>query len=152
MGMNIYSERLEFYGRLLVRDILEKISKFGLVEDQHLYICFNMYCDGLVIPTSLSAQNKDQNLVIVIKDKEYEDLTLDNQGFSIKLFLGTEMPDIVYITYSSLVSFADPSQDFALEFTPTHDPQDLSFDFSQETKVEPVNDNLILFPVKCSSI
>jgi hypothetical protein len=140
--MNIYSERLDFYRRLLVKEILEHTMKYGLAEDQHFYICFNINCNGILIPDSLLNNAHDNHAIILIRHDEYENLQTDDRGFSVDLMF--ERIQSIYVTYSSLVSFVDPSADFSLEFVPNYEPQIISYTPTKTTFANA--NNIILFP------
>ena len=58
----------------------------------------------------------DDDMTIVIQ-YEFWDLKIDNYGFAISLAF-EHADETLYIPFSSIITFHDPSEDFCLEFIP----------------------------------
>lgn len=100
----------------IVKRILKQVVREGFFKTQHLYITFSLKHPGVKIePKIKDAENTDE-LTIVLQ-YEYWDLKVDDYGFSVGLAF--EIADaLLYIPYSSLISFEDPSENFCLNFVP----------------------------------
>ena len=100
----------------IVKKILSKVATNGLFQKQHLYVTFSLKHPGVKISPTIEDTSDTDELTIVIQ-YEYWDLKVDNYGFSVGLAF--ESADAtLYIPYSSLISFSDPSENFCLNFIP----------------------------------
>ena len=95
----------------VLKDILKIISKYGLSNNNHLYITFLTNHKNNEIPNWLK-QKYPEEMTIVIQ-YEYYNLKINNDNFSILLSFNDFKTKLV-IDYNSIVSFADPSANFGL--------------------------------------
>ena len=95
----------------VLKDILKIISKYGLSNNNHLYITFLTNHKNNEIPNWLK-QKYPEEMTIVIQ-YEYYNLEINNDNFSILLSFNDFKTNLV-IDYNSIVSFADPSANFGL--------------------------------------
>jgi uncharacterized protein len=119
--MSIYSDITGFYTRMMVKDILLEVERNGLKGDQHFCTCFNMNCVGVQIPDSIRERNKSEpRVLIIIRNGEYENLSVEDKGFYVDLgFDG--IAERIFVPFTSIISFIDPSQNFHLSFDPILD-------------------------------
>ena len=99
----------------VVRDVLQIVAVDGLYKKQHLYITFSLNHPNTVVSTFLR-EDFDDDMTIVIQ-YEFWDLKIDNYGFAISLAF-EHADETLYIPFSSIITFHDPSEDFCLEFIP----------------------------------
>ena len=95
----------------VLKDILKIINKYGLSNNNHLYITFLTNHKNNEIPNWLK-QKYPEEMTIVIQ-YEYYNLEINNDNFSILLSFNDFKTKLV-IDYNSIVSFADPSANFGL--------------------------------------
>tara|TARA_Y200000002_G_scaffold157323_1_gene130112 strand:+ start:2659 stop:3096 length:438 start_codon:yes stop_codon:yes gene_type:complete len=93
------------------KDILIKIRDIGLSNNNHLYITFLTSHKNVELPNWLK-QKYPEEMTIVIQ-YEYYDLEINNKNFSISLSFNDVKANLK-IDYNSIISFADPSENFGL--------------------------------------
>ncbi len=112
----IYEKLLRDASISIVKKVLEQVSRDGFFKKQHLYITFAVKHPGVIIEPEIEDVHDDDELTIVLQ-YEYWDLKVDDYGFSVGLAFETTDANL-YIPYSSLISFSDPSENFCLNFIP----------------------------------
>lgn len=108
------------YGRLvdeamhvMVFKVLKRVEQEGLPGEHHFFISFITKYKGVKIGENL-LEKYPHDMTIVLQH-QYQDLKVDAKGFAITLsFSGNQ--ESIYVPYSSIVSFADPSVQFGLQF------------------------------------
>ncbi len=134
--MQDYKTKLQTYLRVMVRDILRDVTKYGLHGDQHYYIAFSTKHPNVIIPKALKEKHPS-NLTIVLQN-DFENLQVFNQSFSVQLTFDGDKQQIS-VPLNALTYITDPSENFALEFNP--DMEEIkTIDDCQ------LHDNLIYFP------
>ena len=96
----------------VLKDILKKISKEGLFNNNHLYVTFTTNHKKVAIPEWLK-KKYPQEMTIVIQ-YEYYDLEVFKDYFSIVLSFNN-LKTKLKIGFDSVNSFADPSANFGLQ-------------------------------------
>jgi hypothetical protein len=110
-----YGDLLKKASLSVMKDILRHISNYGLYKSQHLYITFAVRHPGVKLASVL----KDDDEMTIVLQYEFWDLKVDDYGFSV--CLAFELSDeTIYVPFSSILIFSDPSEDFCLEFTPDY--------------------------------
>lgn len=132
-----YKDKVDFYMKLMLKDILNEVQHSGLQEDQHFYISFNTNCTGVKISKQLHRQYPDEMLIII--QHEFDNLVVDDQGFSVSLIFD-DVTEHIYISFNSLMTFVDPNANFSLSFSPKME----LFDPSIVQHTTP--SNVIMFP------
>ena len=94
-------------------DILKNIQKNGLDGKSHLYITFISNYPRNSIPDSLL--RKYPNEMTIVIQHEYYHLSVNKNDFSIGLSFNNKKSDLK-IFYESIISFADPSANFGLNY------------------------------------
>ena len=97
----------------MVRDILKKVSKYGLPKNHHFLITFFSHSRGVVIPNWMKEKYPDK-MTIIIRNW-FEDLNVTEKKFEISLNFNNNVERLI-IPFNSLELFADPSVDFAISF------------------------------------
>lgn len=145
--MSIYGDKTAFHCRMMVKEILSEVEKFGLRGEQHFCISFNINCMGVEIPQHIKDRYKAEGkILIVIRQNEYENLSVNNNGFHVDLgFNG--VAETVFIPFTSITSFSDPSQNFVLSFEAKYQMESMSYNNLPRFKPSS-SDNVILFPAR----
>ncbi len=94
-------------------DILKNIEKKGLDGKNHLYITFNSNNPKNIFPDWL-LQKYPNEMTIVIQH-EYYHLSINKNDFIIGLSFNNKKSDL-RISFDSIISFADPSVNFGLNY------------------------------------
>tara|TARA_Y100001970_G_C14216381_1_gene849911 strand:- start:958 stop:1416 length:459 start_codon:yes stop_codon:yes gene_type:complete len=94
-------------------DILKNIEKKGLDGKNHLYITFNSNNPKNIVPDWL-LQKYPNEMTIVIQH-EYYHLSINKNDFIIGLSFNNKKSDLK-ISFDSIISFADPSVNFGLNY------------------------------------
>lgn len=111
-----YEQMLRTASIDIVKKILKQVSQNGFFKKQHLYITFSLKHPGVKIEPEIEDTENTDELTIVLQ-YEYWDLKVDDYGFSVGVAFETADASL-YIPYSSLISFEDPSENFCLNFVP----------------------------------
>ena len=113
--------------RSVIRKTLSHVAEHGLPGDHHFYISFLTQDDGVVIPGRLRAQHP--NDMTIVLQYQFEDLVANEDSFSITLSFGGQKENLT-IPYASVISFADPSVNFALQLKmlPMDEADETDFD------------------------
>ena len=98
--------------RSVIKKTLTHVSEHGLPGDHHFYISFQTQAEGVAIPGRLRAQHP--NDMTIVMQYQYDDLVIEDDFFSVVLSFGGKKEQLV-IPYTSVISFADPSVNFALQ-------------------------------------
>ncbi len=92
-----------------IKNILIEVYK-GNIENQALYISFNKNDEGVIFPAGVS----DEDLVTIVLQNQFWDLSVDQNGFEVMLDFFNERHTI-YVTFSSIVLFVDPIAHFYID-------------------------------------
>ncbi|HXI87481.1 MAG TPA: ClpXP protease specificity-enhancing factor SspB [Parvularculaceae bacterium] len=100
----------------VVRDVLQITAELGATPgDHHFYIEFETRAFGVSIPETLREQYPDRMTIVL--QHQFDNLVVSEENFAVTLrFKGAEARLI--IPFEALVSFADPSVEFGLRFSP----------------------------------
>ena len=94
-------------------EILKEIEKKGLDSKNHLYVTFATNNPKTSIPDWL-LQKYPSEMTIVIQ-YEYYHLSVNKKNFNIGLSFNNKKCDLI-IPFDSIISFADPSSNFGLNY------------------------------------
>ena len=115
-------DKMEEYQKLVqeallnvVRIILQKVSDNGLQGAQHFFITFRTQMQGVDIPKFLKERYPDEMTIVL--QHQFDDLKIENDSFSVLLSFNGK-PERLTIPFKALLGFADPSEQFALQFMP----------------------------------
>lgn len=110
-----YEKLVQAALRNVVRDILTEAANNGLIDDHHFYISFATQHAAVRLPDYL-LEEYPEDITIVIQH-EFWDLVVDDKGFSVTLCFEDNNENL-YVPFSALISFVDPSVKFGLQFAP----------------------------------
>jgi|TARA_B100001142_G_scaffold151496_1_gene152147 hypothetical protein len=94
-------------------EILKEIEKKGLDSKNHLYVTFATNNPKTSVPDWL-LQKYPSEMTIVIQ-YEYYHLSVNKKNFNIGLSFNNKKCDLI-IPFDSIISFADPSSNFGLNY------------------------------------
>jgi uncharacterized protein len=109
-----YEKMVENALRGVVRDALQRAAREGMRSAHHFYIGFATQMPGVVIPDHLRTRYPDEMTIVL--QHQFWDLEITEEGFSVTLSFQKQLERLV-IPFAAIRSFADPSVNFALEFT-----------------------------------
>ena len=109
-----YDKMVERALRGVVRDALERASREGLRSAHHFYIGFDTRMPGVVIPASLRARYPEEMTIVL--QHQFWDLEIADDSFSVTLSFDKQLERLT-VPFAAVRGFADPSVNFALEFT-----------------------------------
>jgi len=99
--------------RGVIRKVLSEIDKTGLPGNHHFFITFMTGAQGVKVSNRVREQYPDQ-MTIVLQHQFWE-LEINETGFGIGLSF-SDVPEKLYIPYTAIRGFYDPSVNFELEF------------------------------------
>jgi hypothetical protein len=108
-----YNEMVETAMRSVVRQALERAAKGGLPGNHHFYITFRTDHPDVMIPDRLRAQYQEEMTIVL--QHQFWGLIADDEGFDVELSFN-KIHEHLRIPYDSLITFADPSVNFGLQF------------------------------------
>lgn len=98
--------------RTVIKKTLAHVAEHGLPGDHHFYISFYTQDDGVQIPGRLRAQHP--NDMTIVLQYQFENLVAGEDAFEVTLSFGGSKERLI-IPYTAVISFADPSVNFALQ-------------------------------------
>ena len=98
-----------------VRKILTEVARIGLPGDHHFYIAFDTNAPGVRISPRLHERYPTEMTVVL--QHQFWDLNVTDHAFEVGLSFGG-IPEKLFVPFSSIKGFFDPSVQFALEFEP----------------------------------
>lgn len=131
----------------VVKEVLSDVAVNGLSGNHHFYIQFRTDHPKTKVPKFLKDRHPEE--VMIVLQHQFWDLKVSRTGFSVELsFNGIREP--LFVPFSALTAFVDPSVKFALQFTPRFNEIDSdpdkpkSSDDKEENSVKS-DDNIIRF-------
>ena len=108
-----YDKMVEAALRGVVREALARTAANGLPGAHHFYITFKTGFPGVEIPASLRAKHPDDMTVVL--EHQFWDLDIEEDRFGVTLSFSGR-PERLVIPFEAILSFADPSVKFGLQF------------------------------------
>ena len=108
-----YDRMVEDALRGVVRRALTEVSTSGLPGDHHFYLTFRTGETGVQIAPALKSQYPKEMTIVL--QHQFWGLEVNEDGFAVTLSFGGKHERLV-VPYRSIVSFADPSVKFGLQF------------------------------------
>ncbi|WP_189436655.1 SspB family protein [Pseudovibrio japonicus] len=112
--------------RSAVRKILVEVNRAGLPGEHHFYIAFETTAPGVKISNRLR-ERYPKEMTIVLQH-QFWDLNITEHAFEVGLSFGG-VPEHLYVPFSAIKGFFDPSVQFALEFEPGKTGEELPAEF-----------------------
>jgi hypothetical protein len=109
-----YDKMVEMALRGVARQALEVAARDGLPGDHHFYISFRTPAPGVVLPPQLLAKYTEEMTIVL--QHQFWSLEVGGEAFSVSLSFSGRVERLT-IPFSAIVSFADPSVKFGLQFT-----------------------------------
>jgi hypothetical protein len=106
--------------RGVVQAALARVAREGLPGSHHFYIGFRTDMAGVELGDSLRARYPSE-MTIVLQHR-FERLEVDARGFGVSLSFGG-LQNRLYVPFSALTAFYDPSVEFGLRFDETEADQ-----------------------------
>jgi len=113
MGTINYESLIDKAMFIIVKNSLETAEGGYFPGDHHFYITFLTNADGVIISDRLKAKYPEEMTIVL--QHQFKNLNVTNEGFSVTLSFNS-IPESLTIPYESLLSFADPSSKFGLQF------------------------------------
>jgi len=101
--------------RGVIRKVLSEVEKTGLPGNHHFFITFGTGLPGVKVSNRVREQYPDQMTIVL--QHQFWDLEVGETGFGIGLSF-SDVPEKLYVPYSAIRGFYDPSVNFELEFDP----------------------------------
>jgi hypothetical protein len=111
-----YDRMVEDALRGVVRRALTDVSSSGLPGDHHFYLTFRTGEPGVQIAPALKSQYPKEMTIVL--QHQFWGLEVNENQFAVTLSFGGKHERLV-VPYRSIVSFADPSVKFGLQFEST---------------------------------
>ena len=99
--------------RGLIQSVLDRVAREGLPGSHHFFITFDTMHPDVEIADWLSDRYPGEMTIVI--QHWFDNLTVTDEGFSITLNFG-DSPEPLYVPYSSIKTFIDPSVEFGLKF------------------------------------
>ena len=115
-----YSVLVDDAMHLIVKKSLEVFIDSEDHGDHHFFVSFVTKYPGVVLSERLKVKYPDEMTIIL--QYMYDDLSIDEDGFSVSLSFDHRLEKIT-IPFAALTAFADPSVKFGLQFRQTDDGQ-----------------------------
>ena len=109
-----YDKMVETALRGVARQALAVAARDGLSGDHHFYISFRTPASGVVLPPQLLAKYSEEMTIVL--QHQFWGLEVGDEAFSVSLSFSGRVERLT-IPYAAIVSFADPSVKFGLQFT-----------------------------------
>lgn len=108
-----YDQMVEDALRGVVRRALTEAAVSGLPGDHHFYVTFRTDTPAVKIPPHLRSQYPREMTIVL--QHQFWGLEVTDDSFTVTLSFGGKHEPL-FIPYDAIVSFADPSVKFALQF------------------------------------
>jgi hypothetical protein len=108
-----YPKMVETALRGVVREALARAQREGLRGAHHFYVSFRTGAAGVAIPNYLVAKYPEEMTIVL--QHQFWGLEVRDQDFSVTLSFHNR-PEQLTVPFAAVVSFADPSVNFALRF------------------------------------
>jgi len=108
-----YDQMVEDALRGVVRRALTEAAVSGLPGDHHFYVTFRTDTPTVKIPAHLKSQYPREMTIVL--QHQFWGLEVTDDSFTVTLSFGGKHEPL-FIPYDAIVSFADPSVKFALQF------------------------------------
>lgn len=111
--------------RGVVKKVLTEVSRTGLPGEHHFYITFQTQAPGVRLSPRLLAKYPEDMTIVL--QHQFWDMTATEQAIEIGLSFDG-IPEKLYIPYTAIITFIDPSVHFSLQFEVEGDGELSEFD------------------------
>ncbi|WP_170381213.1 SspB family protein [Ruegeria atlantica] len=119
--------------RGLIKTVLTSVSENGLPGSHHFFITFDTRQDGVELADWLRERYPEE--MTIVMQHWFENLEVSDTGFAITLNFG-DAPEPLYIPYSAIKTFVDPSVEFGLRFESPEDEEEFEPVVEESIEVE----------------
>ena len=123
-----------------VRKILTEVARIGLPGDHHFYIAFDTNAPGVRISPRLHERYPTEMTVVL--QHQFWDLNVTDHAFEVGLSFGG-IPEKLFVPFSSIKGFFDPSVQFALEFDPGKTAEELPDDLLEAASDQEIAEAIV---------
>jgi hypothetical protein len=116
--------------RGVVRKVLSEVARTQLPGDHHFFISFGTTAPGVRVSTRLLAQYPEEMTIVL--QHQYWDLVVTEHSLEVGLSFNG-IPERLFIPFTAVKGFADPSVGFQLQFAVATPPAN-----REETAASPV--------------
>ena len=109
-----YDQMVEQALKSVMRDAIAEVAEKGFLGEQHFYISFLTNFPGVMLADVLRAQYNDQMTVVL--QHQFYNREVDDDHFEVTLSFNKKL-ERLSIPFGAIVSFADPSVGFGLQFS-----------------------------------
>jgi len=99
----------------VVKEVLSRVSVNGLSGNHHFFIKFRTDHPLTKVPRFLKERHPEE--VMIVLQHQFWNLHILNDGFWVELSFNA-IREKLFVPFSALTAFVDPSVKFALQFTP----------------------------------
>lgn len=115
LGSFNYDELVQKALVSVVKEVLSEVSANGLSGSHHFYVKFRTDHPMTRVPKFLKERHPEE--VMIVLQHQFWNLQVSDEGFSVELSFNA-IRERLFIPFSALTAFVDPSVKFALQFTP----------------------------------
>lgn len=108
-----YQEWIKDALRTVARRALIFAKENGLSDENHFYITFMTAAEGVYIPDFLLAQYPEE--ITIVLQHQFQNLQVTEEAFTVSLRFNGQPADL-RVPFSTITAFADPSEEFSLQF------------------------------------
>lgn len=126
--------------RGVVKTVLTEVARTGLPGEHHFYITFNTHAPGVRISPRLLEKYPDDMTIVL--QHQFWDLQANDQAIEIGLSFDG-IPEKLYIPYTAIVTFIDPSVHFSLQFEVTGEMEEEEEFDNEALPVDEDNDGVL---------
>ena len=105
--------------RGVVRKVLSEVARTGLPGEHHFFVSFATTAPGVRISSRLLAQYPEEMTIVI--QHQYWDLAVTEHALEIGLSFNG-VPERLFVPFTAVKGFADPSVGFQLQFVPVAAP------------------------------
>ena len=129
-----YDKMVEKALRGVITQALQHVIKNGLPEEHHFYITFLTEFPGVQIPDYLHEQYPEEMTIVL--QYQFYGLEADEDRMAVTLSFNN-VPERLVVPIDAITIFADPAVNFALQFQPMEDMEDVMDDEDEPFMPEP---------------
>lgn len=107
--------------RGLITEVLRGVERDGLPGDHHFFITFDTRHPDAQMADWLRERYPEE--MTIVMQHWFDNLAVGDQGFAVTLNFG-DQPEPLYIPFSAICTFVDPSVEFGLRFESQSDDED----------------------------
>jgi hypothetical protein len=108
-----YPQMVQTALRGVVREALARVAREGLRGAHHFYVSFRTDVSGVVLPDHLLDKYPEEMTIVL--QHQFWGLEVGDEEFSVTLSFQNR-PEQLTIPFAAVISFADPSVKFGLQF------------------------------------